>query len=82
MPLNFLMLADLEEHTAASLPAGQLGQLGGLRGDVTSASSAAWANRARAQQASRFSYLQQSARLLHSRANLRCPTDHPTPNLT
>jgi hypothetical protein len=33
--LSFLMLADLEEHTAASLPAGQLGQLGGLRG-VTS----------------------------------------------
>ena len=91
--LNFLMLADLEEHTAASLPDAGLTLVRTVGSGVallaaplasqgSSASSAAWANRARAQQVSHFSYLQQSARLLHSRANLRSPTDHPTPNLT
>jgi hypothetical protein len=90
--LNFLMLADLEEHTAASLPdagltlvrtvGSGLALLAAPLASQGTASSAAGANRARAQQVSRFTYLQQSARLLHSRANLRCPTDHPTPNLT
>jgi hypothetical protein len=90
--LSFLMLADLDEHTAASLPDAGLTLVRTVGSGVallaaplaslgSSASSSAWVNCARAQQVSRFTYLQQSARLLHSRANLRCPTDHPTQNL-
>jgi len=72
------MLADLEEHTAASLPGAGLTLVRTVSSGVallaaplasqgSSASSAGWANRARAQQVSRFTYLQESARLLHSR---------------